>query len=374
MQKISKTRQLLISALFVCILLSLSVTYITNAFIGAAGSLAPYGYSGETLSDSSLIGRFHRTFFRNEDSLSFIREYEYRLFGFVNHDNVFVGEDDFLFRVEDEENHYNYLKDYMGEFTFNEEKSALILKNLQERQQFYKSLGSEYLLVILPNAQTVYSEKMPPYLGTISPNTRLSVLCDYLQQNEFTHVLNMTASLQSYKGHGMPLYDNTENTLNALGLYYTYLAVCMSFSDNAYKAENVIMPGMLQFYQYYTAGRGIAVEAGLENVVKNMTVSLSNETKLDYSVSENTGFALKTVRHELGGVSANSISSLLLQFTGNRDRLLSETFFSNTFDYITYQPGLDYSEEAYAMANPSVVVQFIHENELSLLFEDAGIH
>lgn len=368
MNKKTPLYQLLTAALFICLLLSFSVTYVANRCLHTEDALAEQCYDGSMLVGETPVDDFNRSFYQNRSSLDFVRNFEYRLFGIVNHANVIVGKNDFLFQVKDEKNNYNYLKDYLGEHTFTPEESAAILGELQRREASYGERDCQYLLVILPNAQSVYGEYMPSYLGEISRNTRLAVLDRYLQENGFESFINMTDVLRDFKDQSLPLYNNTENSLNALGHYYPYIMLCASFSDNAYDYENLISRGSLDFFQHYTVGRSLAKEAGLEQVLQNHTVSLSNDVRVDYRLLFNSGYVAKTVRNnDYGGVAASSASSLLLQFSNNRDRLLAEAFYSNTFDFVTYQPDHEDNTMVFDRAEPSVVVQFIYENELSQL-------
>jgi len=123
-----------------------------------------------------------------------------------------------------------------------------------------------------------------------------------------------------------------------------------------YKDKGFIILGV-----YYT-------EDGVEDVVKNHTVSLSNDTLLSYRVLFNSGYAAKTVRLDFSGISPDS-PSLLLQFTRVSDRLSIEPFFSNTFDFVTYQPDLEDNPSLFQTASPDLVIQFIYEDELSLLLQ-----
>ncbi|MBE6595419.1 MAG: hypothetical protein E7644_06425 [Ruminococcaceae bacterium] len=372
MQKKTPFYQLLTAALFICLVLSFAVTYVTNLCLDNDKALDERCYDGSVVAGDGLTDRFNRSFYQNSASLDFVRRFEYRLFGIVNHSNVIVGKNGFLFEVEDKENGYNYLKDYLGMHTFTDGESAAILAELQRREQRYNERGCQYLLVILPNAQSVYSEYMPHYLGAISGNTRLAVLDRYLQANGFDNYINMTDVLRDFKDHSLPLYNNTENSLNALGHYYPYIMLCASFSDNAYDYESLISRGSLDFFQHYTVGRSLAKEAGLENVLLNHTISLSNDVRVDYRLLFNSGYVAKTVRNNYGGIAASSVSSLLLQFSSNRDRLLAETFYSNTFDFVTYQPDHEDNTMVFERADPSVVIQFIYENELSQLLSGQG--
>ena len=151
------------------------------------------------------------------------------------------------------------------------------------------------------------------------------------------------------------------------GLYYIYQLLYAWIYVPGLNPE-LIRRENLTFYQTYTEGRDFAREAGLSKVARNRTVSLANDALLSYRFLYNAGTSAKTVRlpSNSSGVAANS-PGFLFQFTNEMDRLQIERFISNTYNFVTYQNGLEYDSAVYEKANPCMVIQFIYENELSML-------
>ena len=172
----------------------------------------------------------------------------------------------------------------------------------------------------------------------------------------------------------MLMYNNTENSLNALGLYYTYLAVYSCFSDGVQNSTVSIDTDSLSFYLHDGPGKDIARQALLSDTVANHTVSLSDNTVLKYTTYADQGFAAYTRPKEEFKTEFVTSPSMLLQFSAHWDRLQIEPFFSNTFGRVTYQTGLSYNQQVVEKANPAVVIQFIHENELGQLLNNAVAH
>ncbi|MBQ8357465.1 MAG: hypothetical protein IJX39_06615 [Clostridia bacterium] len=369
MKKELSVYHLIVTAVFIGILLTFSIFYITNILVEGEDSVAPQCYDGTVIEGNGPLTRFSRAVYQSKSSLSFIHQSQYRLFGMVNSTLVIAGSDDFLFEIEDSEHGYHYLDDYMGNCTFTEEESAQILAELERRRASYAERDAEYLLVIIPNAQTVYSECMPMYLGEISDTTRLSALSSYLTEHDFYHFVNLTEELRAAKSDGL-LYNNTENSLNSLGLYYTYRAIYERFSPTVLEHTDMIERENLHFYQHMTSGKSIARKAGLSDVVENRTVSLSNTTKLNYRFLSNTGASATTILLPFYISSDASASpELLLQFSNTWERLQIEPFFSNTFGKVTYQTDLTDDPAIFAAAQPRVVIQFMYEYELSDLLK-----
>lgn len=365
MKKDLSIYQLIVITVFIGLLLSFAIVYLTNTFLG--DEPLSTCYDGSTFEAIDPVSTFHRAVYQNEDTLTLVHEYQYRLFGIVNSHLVIAGQNDFLFEIEDARTGYQYLEDYTGNSAFTEAESAAILEGLQRRKDTYAQRGAEYLLVILPNAQTVYSEYMPTYCGPISENTRLALLGDYLAERGFYDFLDLTEDLKAVKGEE-PLYNNTENTLNALGLYYVYRTVYAHFSATVAENTTPLAREELEFYQHLTTGKTTARKAGLAQVVQNRTVSLSNATPLNYRFVYNEWDASTSILLPFYIPSEVSGSpELLLQFSGTWERLQIEPFFSNTFSQVTYQTNLQDDPLIFEASKAKVVIQFVYESELSLL-------
>ena len=364
MEKEKSVFHLLISAFFIGILLSFAIFYLVCTVFDYSHNVADTCIDGTQIEGNDLFSRFDRAVYQNEQSLARIRESNYLLFRSVNDPNVIVGRADFLFEIENSAYDYNYVQDYLGACAFDEKELAAVLALLESRRQTYAARGSNYLLVVLPNAQTVYSENMPPYLGNIE-QTRLSRLEEYLTENGFDAMLNMTDDLIAYKQKGI-LYNTTENSLNSLGLYCTHLSVCNYLSEN-YDIHPPL-PTHYGFYTHRTAGKSISQKAGLSDTIYNLTVSLANANIRGYDTVYQSRYAAKTVlngqEHPLGAMETPSI---LLHFPGLWERMQAEPFFSNVFSSVTYQTNWHDDPDTFEQAEPQVVVQFIYEYQLSAL-------
>jgi hypothetical protein len=151
-------------------------------------------------------------------------------------------------------------------------------------------------------------------------------------------------------------------------MYYTYQAVYSRFSDTVLAHTKPLARSDLAFYQHTTAGKETARKAGLADVAQNRTLSLSNSTRLNYRFLTDNGRSATSILLPFYISSDTSESpELLLQFSNTWDRLQLEPFFSNTFSKVTYQTDLADDPTVFEQAAPKVVIQFIHENELSLL-------
>ena len=372
MEKQRSLFNLIVTSVFVGILLSCSIFYLVTCFVGQRYEAADACFDGTLIEGNSPVHRFERAVYQNSNALTRIRNAQYRLFGIVEDENVLAGKNGYLFEVENKDCDYNYLADYLGELSFTEEEYDAIAANLEARRAMCAEQNIAFLVVILPNTQTVYSENMPAYLGNIR-ETRLDRLEVALEERGFTSFINLSDDLALYKDEG-PLYNNTENSLNALGCFYTYRIVYECFADTVMAKTHAFERGDLSFYQHNTTGKAIARAAGLADVAQNLTVSLSNDTKLHYHIQIMSGGMTKTRLLPIETIDVSETPSLLLQFSDTWERLQMEPYFSNTFLDVTYQTSLVHDEDILKDAAPDAVIQFIYEDELSYLLPGSGMY
>ncbi len=359
----NKLFRLIAIGTMICLLVTFATVHLTNSLIGRDITVSPVGYDNYVTDDSLPTGGFVRTATQNKSILDTIRQFEYGFFGIVDQDNVIVGKNDFLFMLEDADNGYHFLKDHRGEFKFSNSQKQKFISELLRREAYFAERGAEYMLVVLPNTATLYRENLPDYIGKRKSTTRLEDLDIFINQRGLTHAfLNTTDYLIDKKGEEL-LANNTENSLNALGLYYAYLALCEKIGSPAFNKDHVIQKDGLTFYTYQTAGKQIAELAGLEGVVKNNSVSLAEGSLSNYETVYAEGFFKKTER--ISESTGGTPFSVLVQFSQLSDRLLCEPYFSATFDFVTLQSNHYENESFLEVASPQLVVQFIYENELS---------
>ncbi len=311
--------------------------------------------------------RFSEVFYNNEKLSGLNDSIEYLLFGSIGSDDIILGDDGFLFDAGSNSTGYNYVRDYVGAINLTQSELEVFSNVLRLRQLAYKNRGVDYMLVVIPNAQTVYSDKMPAYMGSISEKTMLRQLSAYLAAEGCDYFYDATDLLTTAKDYGRPLYNNTEDSLNCLGEWYLYDAVCDRLETlYGIRAQNVGISS-LSLYSRSSDGKELARRAGLASVIPNETISLSDSMQNKYSVSSYYGTMLRT---EFTSAYADEVSdTVLLEFTAEWDRVLLMPYFSNTFSEVAYKSNHQFTGLTIDNLEPSVVVQFIHEYELYELLD-----
>lgn len=356
-----------------CTVLFIGVILSCTAYFGITAIMDEQPRDGDAVSKSygiSFAG-FSDAFYGNKIIGGIIDRYEYKLFGAVGGGDIIVGKNGFLFDAGTDENGYSYLKDYLGIEQLTGYELEAFASILRQRQLAYKNKGADYLLVVIPNSQAVYSELVPSYIGPVTGATRLDQLTDYLTGNGIKYFLNATDALVAAKEHSAyPLYNNTENSLNSLGEWFVYSAVYHRLSE-LYSANGALISfDSLNTYVSYTVGKELARRAGLSEVIRNMTVSMSSSGTLRYGSRNIFGSMLITeVSEEHPGGSEISMN-LLLEFTDDWDRIQLMPYFSDTYREVTYKSNHHFSSLAVESIRPDIVVQFIHEYELYDIISD----
>lgn len=352
---------------FMGILLSGAVYYGISAIMGTTELCDDYYDGGDY--DHAGIYALDDVFFKDSTLRDLAVKAEYVLFGRIDNENIIVGRDGFLFSAVDETSGYDYVRDYIGELSSFSETEALC-QAVKQRSSRFSAMGVEYILAVIPNAQTIYSDKMPGYFGNISEDTRLARLARRMSDEDVTF-LDLTAALGEARDAGI-LYNNTENSLNALGAYYAYLAVYEAMPEIATSTHSAIAADDVDFLRHVTDGRSLAREAGLEKLIANTTISLPGDMQKKFnSLGYFSEIEITAVKKEYRD-EMSTYPSVLVEFCeGDEwDKMLMYEYFSNTFGSVGYRIGNRFSSGAIKDIGPRVVVQFVRECDLHILINE----
>jgi hypothetical protein len=95
---------------------------------------------------------------------------------------------------------------------------------LEQRRDWLASQGIQYIFLVAPNKQSIYSEYLPDSIRYSSTKSRLDQLMDYLKQNSNVEVIDLREDFHKAKlSH--QLYEKTDTHWNELGAFYAYRAV-----------------------------------------------------------------------------------------------------------------------------------------------------
>ncbi len=313
-------------------------------------------------SDGKLM--FNERFSSDEDLGDALRFVDYKIFGHIEGDNLIIGEDEWLFEVIDSENGYQRLLDHVGGSPLSLEQMSQIKQNILRRQTDYKNKGIKYMVVIVPDSMNVCTDKVPSFIGGRSNNARLDMLTDYLGTTNVTSFVNPTQTMRN-ESLETPMYNNTENSLNAYGAYCIYNTVVARYLADTGKEVNRIYREDTEFYTRRTDGMSIAQSAGLERIISNKTVSLTENMPNHYRMinNEKNFFVTQNIGE---GASAECV---VIECSDSWTMAQLMPYFSNTFSKVCYNKSIMTHTGVSEHLGSTLTVQIIRESELLTLLD-----
>lgn len=207
----------------------LLIPVVTMNFSGGGYSANEQRYlSGFPISRNKQTGKFETSREAFEDWVNdnigfrdlFVKAYaniKYKMFGQSSSEKVILGTDGWMFYTGNRNNEIA-----TGEYTVTEEELELIAKNQQAVSDYYKSIGTKYILMLVPSKTSVYSEYMMNSYMAVE-KTIIDIVSDYLRENTDVTVYNAKDELLKVKADGEEqLYFKTDTHWNQKGSYYAY--------------------------------------------------------------------------------------------------------------------------------------------------------
>lgn len=124
------------------------------------------------------------------------------------------GNNNYLFHQN--ENDGTSLHDYIGDNHFTQEELKAIASHLEKEKKWIEQNGSQFVLLLIPNKETMYPEWMPSYISRVDATTREDLLVEYLVENTDINVIYVKETLAQNKDQ-FPLYYQTDTHANMVG-------------------------------------------------------------------------------------------------------------------------------------------------------------
>ncbi len=143
----------------------------------------------------------------------------YTWFGISTSENTILGQQGWLFYGE--KNSINY---YRGLNLFTLEQLQDWQKKLEFRRDWLAAQGIQFMFVIAPNKETIYSEYMPPRINRVQFQSRLDQLVTHLKTHSSINVIDLRSTLLAEK-KSHQVYLKTDTHWNLIGAWAGYRAV-----------------------------------------------------------------------------------------------------------------------------------------------------
>ncbi|MCE5228341.1 hypothetical protein LLG95_01925 [bacterium] len=139
---------------------------------------------------------------------------------------VIIGKGDWLFSGEGDA-----IKNFTGDPPLTQDEMYAWAKVIQERCRWFKARGIHYMMVVVPEKQTIYPEFMPDNIKPCAPSqSRLENLINYLRANTQADIIHLRPALMDAKtSHQLYLYRDTH--WNYEGAYVAYEQIVTMLSN-----------------------------------------------------------------------------------------------------------------------------------------------
>jgi alginate O-acetyltransferase complex protein AlgJ len=116
------------------------------------------------------------------------------------------------------------IEDYQKTDEFTPEELASLQTNLDALSARYAERGITLLVLVAPNKNTIYPERVPAQIPVIGTTSRLEQLTAYLQAHGKTQILDLRPVLMAAKAE-REVYYATDTHWNGYGAYLAYSAI-----------------------------------------------------------------------------------------------------------------------------------------------------
>lgn len=132
---------------------------------------------------------------------------------------VIVGDDGWLIYTAEGD-----IDDYQKIVLFTEEELISIQQSLDALSARYTEKGITLLVVIPPNKNTIYPERVPSQIPVIGEQSKLDQLTEYLRENGTQQIFDLRPLLLEAKAERQ-IYYSTDTHWNDYGSYIAYSAI-----------------------------------------------------------------------------------------------------------------------------------------------------
>ena len=183
---------------------------------------------------------------------------------------IFTGENDIL--------------DYQKAETFTEQELASFQADLDALTASYAARGITLLVVVVPNKNTIYPERVPSQIAVIGTESRLAQVTSYLQAHGQTQILDLRPALQAAKAE-REIYYATDTHWNGYGAYIAYAAIL----NELHKTFPNIAPRPASDFKF------VSREPETLDLAANMGTTLLPESKIQFVPQYDQQTSYKTV-------------------------------------------------------------------------------
>ena len=181
---------------------------------------------------------------------------------------VILGKKEWLFFGQD-----GLIEDYRGQEPLSIHQLEQWRIVLEQRRDWLSRQGIEYLVVIVPNKQTIYPEYLPNWITRYQEKTRLDQMIEYFNDHTDFKILDLRDALLQEKGEE-ELYYRTDTHWNALGAFFGYQEISERLSERFPQIQSLPLSDFT-LSQDETEGLDLAARLGLKDLFSDREIRLT---------------------------------------------------------------------------------------------------
>ena len=209
---------------------------------------------------------------------------DYFVFGDSASSQVVRGKEGWCFYRGDED---YCLDQYKGIENCSDETMGEILENLTNTRDYLAERGIDFIVMIVPGKQRIYSEYMPDEIKVIDEKCNTDEVVSAIRENTDIKLLWLEENFEKYKSEnpgGTPLYYKLESHWNDFGAYVGTSVLLSELGVKGYEKDDFSSEALFE--------RGI-------------TITQKKQTELDLTKLMNLSSVLSDTAYEVEGYSEN---------------------------------------------------------------------
>jgi alginate O-acetyltransferase complex protein AlgJ len=189
--------------------------------------------------------------------------------------SVILGKDSWLFYHSEALADGNTVNDWRGTIPLSQSELVRLQEQLEANEKIFAERNIPYLVVIVPNKSTVYSEYMPDTIRKFRNTTRLDQFMEHMRRSSRVSVLDLREALFEAK-NSHPLYWKTDSHWNSYGAYIGYSEIMRRLSAQLPALTPVPIAGNEVTIEHSPTGGDLAQMLFLQDSLPE-----ENETRLN---------------------------------------------------------------------------------------------
>lgn len=290
--------------------------------------------------------------------------------------NALVGKDGWMEFTGDRN-----LDDYQHAIKFSPAELEAAAAQIQNCYQYASERDTTFLIVVAPNKTSIYSDKLPEQIQTLSNESRIDQLNQYLKEHNIRQVLDLRPALQDARQHH-DVYYRLGTHWNEYGAYIAYKTIIEALAQ----AHPELKPYSEKFFRFRinpeeSLARG---DLGVAQMIQASYLPLEQSLfstrdlrevtkKIDFPIPRLPGTQIIPGYHTVSWIPESDLPSLLLVHDSFGVATLNELMALNFRKaYYVYRGSSStfLTPQAIEQFSPDIILYQVVERQLDAITND----